>query len=155
MNIRDSPATVLTRNNRERRWEKTAERKGKMKTNNGICERANRDTGMIAGREEETRKKAEEEGGRSFETASPRGWYFFFFRGKEYEKLRAKISARRSWNRIKKLAKPIKAFRESLRDSSRKRVSFPGARRPLFFYYVAFRLVAELGAIKLFALPYK
>ena len=82
--------------------------------------------------------------------------FFYSFSREEYEKLRVKISARRSWNRIKKLAKPIKAFRESLRDSSRKRVSFPGARPFLFFfYYVAFRLVAELGAIKLFALPCK
>ena len=145
---------------------------------------------MIAAVERETGRD-EEEGAKLRNTTSRNGRFFFFpspsplllsfprpllfsFSDEEYEKLRAKISARWSWNRIKKLAKPIKAFRESLRDSSRKRVSFPGARQSLsfsslfsslllsplslslfFLYYVAFRLVAELGAIKLFALPYK
>lgn len=64
-------------------------------------------------------------------------FFFYSFSREEYEKLRVKISARRSWNRIKKLAKPIKAFRESLRDSSRKRVSFPGARA---FFFLLRRL---------------
>lgn len=102
----------------------------------------------MVGEERERERLLGKEGG-SFPFSS-----FYSFSREEYEKLRVKISARRSWNRIKKLAKPIKAFRESLRDSCRKRVSFPGAGF-FSFYYVAFRLVAEPGAIKLFALPYK
>lgn len=69
---------------------------------------------------------------------SPRTVLSLFPRGEEYEKLRAKISARQSWNRIKKLAKPIKAFRESLRDSSRDGVSSlsPGVLRAAAFFSI-------------------